>query len=127
MGLAPASKRLAQHKPGLGLRAVHGVHDEQHAVDHVHDPLDFPAEIRVAGGVHDVHVVVLVFEGGVFGADGDALLALEVHGIHQPLLRAFVLVRPKGARLLQQAIHQGGLAVIDVGDNRYVPNMLHKS
>jgi len=34
-----------------------------------HDALDFAAEIRVAGSVHDVDVVILVFEGGVFGAD----------------------------------------------------------
>ena len=53
------------------------VHDEQHAVDHLHDALDFAAEIRVAGRVHDVDVVILPLERGVLGADGDALLTLQ--------------------------------------------------
>ena len=65
--LGAGFERLAQHEAGLRLRTIGGVHDEQHAVNHVHDALDFAAEIRVAGSVHDVDVVILVFEGGVLG------------------------------------------------------------
>jgi len=57
----------------LRLRAVVRIDDEQHAVDHFHDALDLAAKIGVAGGVDDIDVVVLPLEGGVLGADGDAL------------------------------------------------------
>jgi hypothetical protein len=42
-------QRLAQDEAGLGLRAVGGIDHQQHAVDHVHDALDFAAEVGVAG------------------------------------------------------------------------------
>ncbi len=124
-GLGAGFEGLAQDETGLGLRAVGGVDDEEDAVDHVHDALDFAAEVGVAGGVHNVDVVFAVFEGGVFGADGDALFAFQVHGVHDALLGGDGLVGAKGARLFEQAIHQRRLAVIDVGDNSDVANMIH--
>ena len=84
--LGPGFQRLAQNEPRLRLRAVRRVHHQQHPVNHVHDPLHFAAEVRVAGRVHDVDVVILVLEGGVLGADGDALLAFQVHRVHDALL-----------------------------------------
>jgi hypothetical protein len=84
-GLGADFERLAQHELGLGLRAVEGVDDEQHAVDHLQDALHFAAEIGVAGGVDDVDVVILVLERGVLGLDRDALFALEVHRVHDAL------------------------------------------
>jgi hypothetical protein len=124
-GLGAGFEGLAQHETGLRLRAFRGIHHEQHAVDHVHDALDFTAEVRVAWSVHDVHVEILVFERGVLGADGDALLALEIHGIHQPLDLRLRLVGAEGARLLEQAIDERGLAVIDVRDDGDVANVFH--
>jgi hypothetical protein len=116
---------LAQDEAGLGLRTLGGVDDQQHAVDHVHDPFDLAAEVGVARGVDDVDVVVLVFEGGVLGADGDALLALEIHGIHDAFLGGLGLVGAEGAGLLEQAIDERRLAVVDVRDDREVADMLH--
>ena len=49
------------------------------------------------------------------GEDGDAALALEVVGIHRAL--GHLLVVAEGAGLLQQPVDQGGLAVVDVGDD----------
>src|SRR5207244_3784331 len=45
----------------------------------------------------------------------NAALALDVVRVHHPL--GDVLVRGKGARLLQQLVDQGGFAVVDVGDD----------
>jgi hypothetical protein len=38
-----------------------------------------------------------------------------------------VLVGAEGAGLLEQAIDEGRFAVIDVGDNRDIPNVLHNN
>ena len=119
-GLGAGFERLAQHEARLRLRAFGGVHHEQHAVNHVHDALDLAAEIGVAGSVHDVDVVILVFERGVLGADGDALFLFQVHRVHEAFLGGLVLVGAEGAGLFEQAIHERGLAVINVRDDRDV-------
>src|SRR2546429_8974383 len=78
-------------------------------------PLVFPAEVGVAGGIDDVDARAAILDGAVLGEDGDAALALDVVGIHDAL--AELLVGGKGARLLQQAVDQRGLAVVDVRDD----------
>jgi hypothetical protein len=118
-------QRFTQDEPGLRLRTFGGIHDQQHAVNHVHDAFDFAAKIRVAGGVHDINVVVLVFEGGVLGANGDAFFTLQIHGIHEAFGRRLDLVGAEGAGLLEEAIHEGGLAVVNVRDDGDITNMLH--
>ena len=55
---------------------------------------------------------------GGLGEDGDPFLALEIVGVHDQF--AHLLVGREDARLLQQRVHQRGLAVVDVGDDRYV-------
>jgi hypothetical protein len=91
-------------------------------------------EVGVAGGVDDVDddgVAVLVgqVDGGVLREDGDPTLALEVHGVHDPVLRrvvvrALALRPPEGARLTEEGIDQGRLAVVDVGDDRHVAQVV---
>ena len=50
----PLLQRLAQHEAGLRQRALAGVDEQQHAVDHREAALDLAAEVGVAGGVDDV-------------------------------------------------------------------------
>ncbi len=112
-------QRLAQHELGLRHDAFLGVHQQQAAVDHAQDPLHLAAEVGVAGGVDDVDPrlargAVPQHRGGL-GQDGDSPLALLVVGVHGPL--GMGLVRAEDTRLGQQLVHQGGLAMIDVGDD----------
>src|SRR3990172_4881973 len=71
---------------------------------------------------HDVDLRVLVVDGRVLRHDGDALLALEVDRVHDPL--GNVLVGAEDARLPQHGVHEGGLPVVDVGDDGDVPDIL---
>ena len=59
-GLRAVFERFFEDELRLRLRAVVGVHHEQHAVDHLHDALHLAAEIGVAGGVHDVDMAEVV-------------------------------------------------------------------
>ena len=54
------------------------------------------------------------------GFDGDATFAFEVHGI-QDLSHHFAL--GEGSGMFQKAISEGGLAVVDVGDDGEVSNV----
>ena len=111
-------QRPAEDEAGLGHGALGGVHQQDHAVDHLQDALHLAAEVGMARGVHNVDLGVAVLDGGVLGQDGDAPLPLQVVGVHDPLHRLLVL--PVHAALLEHLVHQGGLAVVHVGDNGYV-------
>ena len=118
IGLQAERERLAQHHAGLGHRALGGVDEEQAPVRHAEDALDLAAEVGVPGRVDDVELDPVVPDRGRLREDRDSLLALEVVGVHDQL--ADLLVRREDVRLLQQRVDQGGLAVVDVGDDRDV-------
>ena len=122
-GLVAHLQRLAQDEAGLRHGAFGGVHQQQHAVDHVHDALDLPAEIGVAGGVDDVDLALAaVGDGGVLGQDGDAALALQVLRVHDALGHLLVVAEDLG--LTQQAVDERRLAVVDVGHDGDVADVL---
>ena len=115
-------ERLAQHEPGLGERSLARVDEQEHAVDHRQAPLDLAAEVRVARGVDDVDLHPAVAHRDVLGEDRDALLALEVVRVEDPVVD--LLVVPERARLPEHGVDQGGLAVVDVGDNCHVSEII---
>ena len=118
----PRLERFAQHEARLGQRTLAGVDEQQHTVDHRERALDLAAEIGVAGRVDDVDLHVAVADRGVLREDRDALLALEVHRVHHAL--GDVLVRAEGARLPQHRVDERGLAVVDVGHDRHVADVV---
>ena len=118
----PGLERLAQHEAGLGQRALRRVDQQQHAVDHGQPPLDLAAEVGVARGVDDVELHAAPAHGRVLGQDGDALLPLEVARVHDPVGQ--LLVGAEGAGLAQQGVDQGRLAVVDVGHDGHVPDVV---
>jgi len=105
-----------QHEPGLGHRAFKSVDDQNDAVDHVHDPFDFAAEIGMTGRIQNIDPVSHIIDGGILGKDGDAAFTFEVIAVH----RAFdkVLGISKRKRLFEQAVHEGGFSVVDVRNDR---------
>ncbi len=95
------------------------------------------SEVGVAGGIDDVDQVLLdrvvargpeVGDGAVLGEDGDPALALQGVGVHdEVMLPAGELFQLPGAehpRLLEELVHERGLAVVDVGDDRDVTNCI---
>jgi hypothetical protein len=102
--------------------AFAGVDEKDDAIDHAQGALDFAAEIAVAGRVDDVDLGVVEKQRGVFGEDGDATLALEVVGVHDALDDGFVGAEDAG--LLEHGVDEGGFAVVDMGDDSDVANVL---
>ncbi len=113
-------ERLREDVAGLRQRAFGGVDEQNDAVDHLEGALDLTAEVGVAGGVDDVDLRLgsagaVVLDRGVFCEDGDAALAFEVVGVHDAF--GYGLVRAKCAGLAKHGVDEGGLAVVDVGDD----------
>ena len=115
-------ERLAQHEPRLRQRTLGSVDEQEHAVHHRQPALDLSPEVRVPGGVDDVQLDVAVAQRGVLGEDRYSLLALQIHRVEHP--RGHVLADAEGARLPQHRVHQRGLAVVDVRDDRHVPYVI---
>ena len=118
----PGLERLAQDEPGLRQWALARVDEQQHAVDHRERPLDLAAEVGVTRRVDDVDLHVAVAHSGVLREDRDALLALEVHRVHHAL--GDVLVLAERAGLPQHRVDERGLAVVDVGHDRHVADVV---
>ena len=113
---------LAQARSGSGQRTLGGVDQQQHAVDHVESPLDLAAEVGVARRVDDVHLHATPAHGRVLGQDGDALLPLKVARVHDPV--GHLLVGAEGTGLAKHGVDQGRLAVVDVGHDGHVANVV---
>ena len=81
----------------------------------------------MAGGIDQVQVVDLPIPGGVeqrcrLRLDGDAALFFQIHGIehlgtHFPVFKA--------TAALDDAVSQCGLAVVDVGNDGKITNVVH--
>jgi hypothetical protein len=113
-------QRLAEDEAGLGQGALGGVDEQDDAVDHEQPALDLAAEVGVAGGVDDVDLHLAAVrrrpaDRGVLREDRDALLALEVHRVHDALVHVLVLAEHPG--LPEHGVDQRRLAVVDVGDD----------
>ncbi len=111
-------KRALQDKTRLGHGTLGGVDEQQHAVDHFQDTLDFARKIGVTGCVDDVDLFVFIMYGGVFSQNRNAAFALEVVRVHDTLGRHLVLA--VDTPLLEHFVNQRGFTVVNVRDDCYV-------
>ena len=89
-------------------------------------PRHLVGEVDVAGRVHEVEDIGLAVLGPVFEPhrlrlDGDAALALDVHGIEHLLDHVALRHRPG---LLDEPVGERRLAMVDMGDDREVSDIL---
>src|SRR5262249_21786211 len=82
---------------------------------------DLATEIGVARRVDDVDAGALPEDRSDLGENGDAALAFEIVGIHRTFGHPLVVAERAG--LLQQAVDQGGLAMVDMGDDGDIAKM----
>ena len=111
---------------GLRFDALARVHHEQGAFARRKRARHFIGKIHMARRVDQVELVgVAVFRGvmqaDAFRFDGDAALALEIHGVEE-LLVHFALRKRAGH--FQQAVRQRGLAVIDMRNDAKIADEL---
>ena len=112
----------------LGLHTLAGIHHQQGALAGGERSADLVAEVHVSGRVDQVEVVDLavtglVAQGRGLGLDGDAALALDVHGVEH---LGFHLPIGQPTAALDDAVSQRALAVIDVGNDREVADVVHR-
>ena len=69
----------------------------------------------MARGIYDVDFYAVVHNSCVLGQNRDAALTLDIAGVHNALCN--LLVGAEHMALLQHAINQGRLTMVNVGDN----------
>src|SRR5437667_794533 len=78
----------------------------------------------MAGRVDNIDTITVPLKRRVLRPNGNALLALEIHRVHHPLLD--FLIRPKSPRLTQQLVDQGCLTVVYVRNDGNVTDLFHE-
>ena len=77
----------------------------------------------MAGSVDDIDLHTLIRHRHVLREDGDAALPFQVVVVQDEIAQIFGLAHEIG--LIDHTVHEGGLAVVHVGDDRYVSDVLH--
>ena len=124
--LVAGVERLIDIGERLRLDALAGVDDEQRALAGVQRTRHLIGEIDVAGRVHQIEdiglsVLGLVVETHRLRLDGDAALALDVHRVEHLLDHVALGDR---AGLLDQPVGERRFAVIDVGDDGEIADIV---
>ena len=104
----------------LRLDPLGGVDDEQRALARLQRARHLVREVDVPGRVDEVELVALPRDADGLGLDRDPALALELHRVEH--LRAHI-ARGDGVRQLEDAIGERRLPMVDVRDDREVPDM----
>ena len=108
----------------LRFNALRGVHHQQRALARLQAARHFVSEIDVTRRVDQIQLVQFAVVGAVIEADrvrfdGDAALAFQVHRIEN--LRHHLALRQRASGL-EQAVGERRLAVVDVRDDRKIPD-----
>jgi hypothetical protein len=117
-----ALEALRQDEARLRERSLGGVDEQQGSVGHHQRALDLAAEVRVARGVDDVDLDALVPDARVLREDGDPALFFEIVRVHHPF--GDDLVVSERAGLAKDEVDERGLAMVDVGDDGDVSEIL---
>ena len=123
-GIEAEFEGLVHHEAGLRHGAFEGIDEQQYAVGHIEYPFHFATEVGVAGGVDDVDLGALVLDGDVLGEDRDAAFPFLVVAVHDQFAGVLVIAEELSGE--EHFVHQGGLPVVDVGDDGDVADRLHK-
>ena len=109
---------LRQHVAGLRKRALSGIDKEDDAVDHRKCSLYLATEVRVAWGVDEIDLDVIPRHRSGLRENRDASLAFLVVRVHDSVDNSGVVT--ERTRRTQERIDEGGLAVVNVSDERDV-------
>ena len=109
----------------LGLHTLCGIHHQQSAFASGNASAHLVTEVHMSRSIDEIERILpigtLVIHLYGMTLDGDTALALQIHVVEHLPLGHF-----DGVGVFQQTVSQSALAVVDVGNDAEVPNMLHK-
>ena len=115
---------LAQHKSRLWHGPLKSIHHEEHSIGHFQHALNLAPKVRVTGGVDEVDFDIVPRGADILGQNGDAPLAFEVVVVEDEFASVFSFVND--VALVDDLVDEGGLAMVDVGDDGHVADSAHE-
>ena len=113
---------FTQNVFSLRHRSFISINQQQYAINHGQYALYLAAKISMARGVKDVDFYAFMHNCSIFGKYGDTTLTLQSIGVHNAIL--YMFISTENTALLQHSINQSGLAMVNVGDNCYITNII---
>ena len=120
----PVLVGLVPYGFGLGLDPAHRVEDPDGPVQHPQGPLHLDGEIHVARGIDDIDDAALPLAGSHRRGNGDAPFLLFGHPVHDRGAVVDFAHLVGAAGIIEDALRQGGLAGVDVGNDAEIANGL---
>jgi hypothetical protein len=105
----------------LTLDSGDSIKHDNAAVQDTEAPFHFNGKVHVAGGVNNIDYMVSPLGRGGGGRDGDPSLPLLSHPIHHGSARVNVTDLVGASRVEKEALSDGGLAGVNMGDDADVP------
>ena len=111
---------------GLGLHTLAGVHHQDGALAGGERTADLIVEVHMARGVDQIQGIAVPVPGLVgqahgTGLDGDATLLFQIHVVQDLVFHDALL---HGAALFDEPVGQGGLAMVDMGDDGKIADLI---
>ena len=75
----------------------------------------------MAGGIDNIDLDSVSYNGGILRKDGDPAFAFEVAGVHDALTDYLIFMI--SVALFEHPVNKGGLPVVNVRDNRNIPKV----
>ncbi len=122
-GLLSHVDGLVEHETRLRHAALEGIHQQQHTVRHVEHALHFSTKVTVAGSVDNIDFHAFINHRNVLGENGDAAFAFQVVVVQDEVSKVFGL--PHQVGLVNHAVHERGFAMVNMGDDGNVSDVLH--
>ncbi len=116
-------KGFLKHETGLRHAAFKSINKKKDTVRHVQHPFDLTSEVTMSRSVYNVYLDTFIGDRHVFSQNGDASFSLDVVVVENQLAQILRLTHQ--ISLIDHPVHESCLAVIDVRDERDVPNVLH--
>ena len=114
---------FVKHETGLGHATFERVHKKQHTVGHIQHPFNLTTEIAMAWSVYNVDFNAFICDGHILGENGYTSFPLDVIVVEDELSEVLRLTHQ--VCLVDHPVHERRLAVVDMRDERYIPNFLH--
>ena len=116
---------LVQHETGLGHAAFKRIHQQEDAVGHIEDTLHLAPEIAMSRSIDNIDLHPFIGDGHVLGKDSDATLPFQVIVVQDKIAEIFGPAYKVG--LIDHPVHEGGLSMVNMGNNGDVSDVLHNT
>ena len=114
---------LLEHETGLRHRTLESIDEEEASVCHVEHALNLTTEVRVSRSIKNINFSTFPIDGNVFRKNCDTPLTFEVVSIKH--FATVILTVAEKLSSEHHLVYESCLAMVDMGNNCYVSNVLH--